>query len=432
VVGVDLEESLTEKNRMKGSPLLLLSAFLGGLCPALAQVSGFVIHDGDRVTFYGDSITAQRLYTEDVEEYVITRFPNWSVEFHNAGVGGDRVSGGWAGPVDLRLDRDVFAWHPSIVTVMLGMNDFYGRASEPGIVSSYRQGYEHIVESLKKNLPQARITLIQPSPYDDITRPPDQAGFNTVLIQYGAIVSQMSKENGTLLVDFNEPLTTFLKALSQQSLALAEQLIPDRVHPQMGGHWIMAASLLKGWNAPALVSSVAFDLNSGDDRARTKNARVTNLIKDKSNLRWTEMEMALPLPFPPSQLDPVLALAIKETDLLSALDQETLQLRGLAPGQYELLIDGGRIGVFSERELGGGLNLATLDTPMRNQARLVAMDVQERNSLEDAWFNVVNPSAASESSPSAVALAASMPAAEAQVHADAHPRPHQFEIRLKN
>ena len=33
---------------------------------AVAAAQDFYLHDGDRVTFYGDSITAQRLYTQDI------------------------------------------------------------------------------------------------------------------------------------------------------------------------------------------------------------------------------------------------------------------------------------------------------------------------------------------------------------------------------
>jgi len=57
--------------------------------PARAQ--DFYLKDGDRVVFYGDSITAQREYTARVEEFVLTRFPTMKVTFYHAGVGGDRV-----------------------------------------------------------------------------------------------------------------------------------------------------------------------------------------------------------------------------------------------------------------------------------------------------------------------------------------------------
>ena len=63
------------------APAVLLLAFYGlpFAAPAQSAVPAFALHDGDRVTFYGDSITAQREYTEDVEEFVLTRFPSWKV-----------------------------------------------------------------------------------------------------------------------------------------------------------------------------------------------------------------------------------------------------------------------------------------------------------------------------------------------------------------
>src|SRR5690348_17702461 len=51
----------------------------------------FYLRDGDRVVFYGDSITDQRLYTAFVETYVVTRFPRLKVSFVHSGWGGDRV-----------------------------------------------------------------------------------------------------------------------------------------------------------------------------------------------------------------------------------------------------------------------------------------------------------------------------------------------------
>src|ERR1700694_5807699 len=89
------------------------------------QAPSFALKNGDRGVFYGDSITEQKLYTSDVEEFVLTRFPHWRVSFTHSGVGGDKVSGGRAGPGGLGLERDVFAYQPTVVTVMLGMNEGY-------------------------------------------------------------------------------------------------------------------------------------------------------------------------------------------------------------------------------------------------------------------------------------------------------------------
>src|SRR5437588_10724689 len=54
-----------------------------------ALAADFLIHDGDRVVFLGDSITEQRLYTTYIEAYALTRHPDWKLSFRNVGWGGD-------------------------------------------------------------------------------------------------------------------------------------------------------------------------------------------------------------------------------------------------------------------------------------------------------------------------------------------------------
>lgn len=394
------------------------------------EPGSFSLKNGDRVTFYGDSITEQREYTEDVENYVLTRFPQWKITFHNAGVGGDMVSGGHGGPVDLRLQRDVFGAKPNVVTIMLGMNDGYYRADEPGIYSTFTAGYTHIVSEMQKNLPGVEITLIQPSPYDDVTRAPlFPGGYNGVLLKYSAFLQQLSQERKTQVADFNTPVTAVLKTANEQAPNLAQQIIPDRVHPQQGGHWIMAESLLKTWHAPSLVSSVSIDAGSKTPAAEAKNARVTEMHRSKAGaLSWTALESALPLPLTPAVLDPALGLSVKYSDLLAALDQETLLVRGLATGNYTLTIDGRTIGTYTSDDLTSGVNLATADTPMLEQSLLVASDTQHVNAIESARFQIIYHSAEAENDQTAAALGNAMPAAVARQQSDAEPRPHHFEL----
>jgi lysophospholipase L1-like esterase len=426
--------------KLKSCSTTVFAAFLfaGGIFTTAhgqftpAVESNFGLHDGDRVAFYGDSITEQRQYTVDVEEYVLTRFPGWRVSFHNAGVSGDKVSGGSSGPVDLRLRRDVFDVHPDVVTVMLGMNDMYYRGDDPGIFSTYADGYRHIVESLQKNLGKARITLIEPSPYDDVTREPlAGGGLNSVLQRYSSFVADLSRERHTQLADLNTPVTAFLKTLNQQNPVLATQLIPDRVHPQQAGHWLMAESLLKTWNAPSLVTSVSFDAASKAG-AEAQNTLVTDLRRTKTGLSWTQVDRALPLPLPPAEVDPVLAVTAKLSDLVPSLDQETLRLFGLAVGNYDLSIDDRKIATFSSDDLTSGVNLALLNTPMLEQSRLVAYDTEKKNSIEAARFQLIRVSREGEASPTAQALAAALTTAEARQRADAQPRPHRYQLLLQS
>src|SRR5512132_563562 len=152
------------------SGMLRALALILCLAAAAWAQSPFYLKTGDTVVFYGDSITDKRLYTTFTESYVLTRFPQLRVNFVHSGWGGDRVGGGGGGPIDVRLQRDVFPYKPTVMTIMLGMNDGRYRAFDPAIFTDYAQGYQHIVESVKSNLPGIRITAIRPSPYDDVTR----------------------------------------------------------------------------------------------------------------------------------------------------------------------------------------------------------------------------------------------------------------------
>ena len=168
---------MSGKRKLLGCLALALSG--------MAAAQDFSLKNGDTVVFYGDSITDQRLYTTFAETYVLTRFPALRVNFVHSGWGGDRVSGGGGGPIDLRLRRDVIAYRPTVMTIMLGMNDGRYRAFDDAIFREYSSGYEKIIRDMKAALPDVRITAIEPSPYDDATRAPTFAGgYNAVLVRY--------------------------------------------------------------------------------------------------------------------------------------------------------------------------------------------------------------------------------------------------------
>jgi lysophospholipase L1-like esterase len=350
----------------------------------------FYIHNGDRVVFYGDSITEQRLYTNFAEAAIVTRFPEINVEFTNSGIGGDRVTGGWAGPIDTRLDRDVMPYKPTVVTIMLGMNDAGYRPYDEALFNTFTAGYRHILDRLTAALPNLRLTLIEPSPFDDVTRPPQfEGGYNGVLQRYAAFVGELGRQHDATVADFNAPMVAMLQRADASDHELAQKLLPDRVHPAPAGHWVMAEALLKAWHAPALVSEVELDAGSGKGSA--KNATVTNIKTSGANgsasISWSEKEDALPLPLYPH--DKATALVMQSSDLVQALDQEKLKIAGLHPGNYRLSIDGAQAGTFSAGELAAGVNLATLDTPMLKQAQ-EALDLTNlhNNIHRMAWIDL--------------------------------------------
>ncbi|MCC6728858.1 MAG: SGNH/GDSL hydrolase family protein [Chthonomonadales bacterium] len=402
---------------------------LATLLAALGSTAmAFELRAGDRVVFYGDSITDQRLYTTFVETYVVTRFPRMRITFTHSGWGGDRVTGGGGGPVDLRLARDVLAYRPTMLTIMLGMNDAAYRAFDQGVFDTYARGLEHIVERAKAALPGVRITLIEPSPFDDVTRRPTwDPGYNAVLRRYGEFVADLARRDGLLLADLNTPVVAMLEKADAADHELAQKLIPDRVHPGPGGQLIMAEALLKAWNAPALVSSVTIDAESR--QSASVGARVTGLEVD-DRVAWTQLDEALPMPI--NMQDPAVALAVRSSDFVQALNQQPLRVTGLRASRYTLRIDDEAVGTFDREELDKGINLAVRATPMARQAAAVHALTLRHNDLHfTRWRALQVPNQAAPSAAMRRALEA-IDAWEAdlvrQQRAAAQPVPHRYVL----
>src|SRR5262245_48093459 len=97
----------------------------------------FFLKNGDVVVMIGDSITEQHLYSNYVEMWTVTRFPNWNLIFRNTGIGGDTSTGG-----NRRFRRDVLAYQPTAMTVDFGMNDGGYGGFQEGRYKAYMRGLQ--------------------------------------------------------------------------------------------------------------------------------------------------------------------------------------------------------------------------------------------------------------------------------------------------
>ncbi len=150
--------------------------------PATCANGDFYLRDGDRVVFYGDSITQQGFYSSYIEDFVVTRFPQWNVTFVNSGWSGDWAVGGGGGKAELRLRRDVLAHAPTVVTVLLGTNDAAYQKFDQSFFDVYTDAYRKLLAQIQSAPAPPRMTLLAPTAFDDVTRPPQfEGGYNAVL-----------------------------------------------------------------------------------------------------------------------------------------------------------------------------------------------------------------------------------------------------------
>ena len=407
---------------------------------AAHKAAPFFLKDGDRVVFYGDSITEQKLYTTYIETYCVTRFPKKNFTFVHSGWGGDRVTGGGGGPIDLRLKRDVLAYKPTVVTICLGMNDASYRAFDQNIYNTYVNGYRHIIEMLQKELPGVRLTLLTASAYDDVTQAPGfPGGYNSTLTTYGEAVKALGQEYNIPVADTNAPLVAVLNRAESANAKLAGRILPDRVHPGPGGHLVMAAAVLQAWNAPSTVADIEIDARS-KQVTRQDNSRVSGLKVSGDALSFTHLDNALPWPFDRSpDNNPDANLTLTVSDIEKAYNRYTLKVTGLTGSRYQLSVDGKALGVVAGSDLQNGVDLAALPgLPANAQANLVLGLTRKHNDLHSRrWRDVQLKDKRNGLDDVPADVRAQMDALDAQEMEAvkeqkmmAQPKPHRVELTL--
>jgi lysophospholipase L1-like esterase len=393
------------------------------------------VRDGDTVVFYGDSITALHLYTRFAEEFMLTRYPPVRVRFVNAGVPGDATYGGYAGTMQQRIQRDVTAFHPAMITVMLGMNDGGYVPMTPQIDAAFRKGFNDLLDTIIRENPRAALTLILPTPYDEITHGTEFPGYSKTIDGIASDVAEIAaqrKAAGQLpvfIVDFHRPLVDSLTRATSDFPALAPLMIPDRIHPAAAAQWIMAAALMQAWHVDPVVSDVTLSAVGPKvtDVARTK---ISGLQKTPTGLQWSQLDEALPLPL---DLNDTMTSVLLKESVIESLDRQMMRVRDLAAGTYELWIDQKRISTFSAGELEHGVNLALLKTPMLDQARGIDWEEDRRATLDLARFILSAETAKQpDATPAEERLLSAEEELAATISRQAAPKVHTFEIRRRS
>jgi lysophospholipase L1-like esterase len=391
----------------------------------IAQSQTPALHDGDVVAFYGDSITAQRLYTRFIEDFFLTRYPQMHVTFWNAGVPGDTVSGGYAGDRKARLARDLFPHKPTVVAIMLGMNDGYYMPFNPKYLGIFEDGYRDLVHSIQTQDPAARITLISTTPYDEVTHGTEFAGYNGAVSRDAQFAREYAASSHFPFADFHQTVSALLDSAHRSNASLAALLVPDRIHPSEAAHWVMAADLARTWGISPIVSSVHIDA-SRPRAVSAENSQVTELATANGALSWTQLDNALPLPL---QLHDGMIQLVLANSSLAAMDQQLLRIDNLSAKQYTLNIDDHVVGAFTREQLASGVNLALLSTPMESQAKGVDGIEEKRARLDYAAFNIAieDPKVDGEAEAAKVIRVKDAALVEEQRKA-AEPKPHRFEL----
>ena len=344
---------------------------------AATRAEDFFFRDGDVVVMIGDSITEQHLYSNYVEMWTVTRFPNWKLTFRNVGIGGDRSVGG-----NSRFTRDVLLHKPTAMTVDFGMNDGgYGGFSE-AVFKPYMDGLQGIADQAKSA--DIRVAWATPQPLDTGDQGPTAlTGYNQTLEKFSDGVKVIADRNGGLFVDQFHPYLAALDGARGKAQTYERITGGDAVHPGPPGQALMAASILKGLHFPSLVSSAEIDAAGGKVVA-AKHCSVDNVIAKDGGISFSRLDAALPF-FPTDAMS-----ILPHAPILEELNDYRLQVTGLAAGLYTVKIGGTNVAQVTAEQLAAGTNLAAaaLTTgPIADQVKSVRDAIQRKNQFHhDAIF----------------------------------------------
>ena len=359
--------------------LCSLAAFALLLTTASARAGDFFFHDGDRpIVFLGDSITQQRMYTTYIETYILSRYPQWNVTFRNIGWDSDTSWLSRRDSFDTGMKRDVLSLKPSAITIDFGMNDARGGDA------AYPRFVEHstkLAEQLKAA--GARVALVTPSP-EERFEPNQPAGsaYNNMLWKYSQALQTIAATQGVTFVDQYPPFISTIASGRSTGILTSNgsvRLIHDTVHPNWAGHLVMAAAILKGLGASALVSRAELNAATGELLVAEK-CRVDNIQAKDGILTFRRTDDCLPW-FVPE--DARFALKIPGFTPLGDLSRYELRVTHLTAPQYKLTIDDTNACSFTKDELAAGVNLSLCAGPITTQAKQLHNAVVAKN---DTFF----------------------------------------------
>lgn len=307
-------------HRLLLSLAFVLACALGTPITATAQSAPKPFKDGDTVCFLGDSITHGGNWHRYIELFYVSHQPEKKINIINCGIGGDRADGALK-----RLDWDVLVHQPTVIVIMLGMNDIgHANYDSPNptpemlagreeSISDYRKNMAALIEAIQQHS-KAAIVLVKPSPYDETAElaKPARKGANGALAKCADICGDFAQKYNTAVVDFHGPMTRLMT--EGQKLDPKFALVGgDRVHPGLPGHLVMASLFLRaqgftlnesgklpiatGVNDPVLVKIVPAGELLGDTASAPASDKdpTTKKAADIAALSTQRFTLGLPL-----------------------------------------------------------------------------------------------------------------------------------------
>ncbi|OHB66760.1 MAG: lysophospholipase [Planctomycetes bacterium RBG_13_62_9] len=202
------------------------------------------VGNGDVILFQGDSITdagrdrgrednpndARALgngYAFLIASHSLAQMPNAGLKIYNRGISGNKVF-----QLAERWDKDCIALKPSIVSILIGVNDIWHtlNGNYQGTVEIYEKDYRALIARTQQELPDVRLVICEP--YVLRCGAVNEKWFPE-FHRYRAAARRVARSAKAVFVPFQ---SVFDRAAQD---VLPEYWAADGVHPTMAGSYLM-------------------------------------------------------------------------------------------------------------------------------------------------------------------------------------------------
>ncbi len=211
-------------------------------------MADFMVQDGQTFLFQGDSITdcGRRDsaapygggYAALFRELTIALYPDRDINFINKGIGGHTTR-----DLKERWDDDTIRHQPDWLSILVGINDIHRwlfAPDEAGKIGpeEFADNYDWLLTRAKQETP-ARLVLLEPFFISLSSCDTTRKVVLDHLPAYIQVVRDMAAKHGALTVPMQDIYQAHLVYHD------ADHFCPEPVHPNRGGHLLMALELLK-------------------------------------------------------------------------------------------------------------------------------------------------------------------------------------------
>jgi lysophospholipase L1-like esterase len=329
-----------------------------------------VLKPGDVLAICGDSITEQKIYSADIEEYLLMCQPVDGLRVAQFGWGGERASGFQA-----RVKSDVLPFKPTVVTTCYGMNDGGYTAMSQATGDVYHDNLELAVKQLKaggvRDIILGSPGVVDSTAYKRPGTTPDV--YNQTLDALRGIAQALAQKDGLLFADLHTPM---MDVMAKAKAAYGENYQfagGDGVHPGPNGHLVMAYAFLKALGCDGAIGTITVDLGA-DQATGTPGQKIVSCDKGTVTVKSTRY----PFCFQGDPTKPTTdnASVVNFFPFNDDLNRYLLVVKGIK-GTKAKVTWGKTSKEFSADDLAKGINLAAefIDNPFQDQFKKVSAAV---------------------------------------------------------